>query len=337
MMTSDDRASRGGDRPSTMIGIDVGGTKILGVTVSGDRIVDRERVPSTTERSTVVDQIGTVVTELIRRAEADPSIGSPTGIGLGIAGFVGIDGIAVAAPNTKGLEGVDLTALLGARHGIPVRVDNDANCVGIAAAHGRDTDGGLIAVTLGTGIGSGLILGGGLYRGRHGFAGEPGHMVVDPSGPPCPCGGTGCWERFASGSGLAWLARRAALAGLAPSLIEAAGSVDAIEGTTVTRLLDTGDQGAETVFEEFVFYLTLGISNLIMLLDPTQVVLGGGLVVLGDRLLDGIERCLGERFPAAVQNRTTTVVIAELGEEAGAWGAALLAASPMPDGTSRLV
>lgn len=319
-----------------MIGIDVGGTKILGVTVVGDRIVDRERVPSTTVDATVVHQIETVAEKLVRRAQADATLGDPAGIGLGIAGFVGMDGVAVAAPNTKDLEGVDLAGLLGEHHRIPVRVDNDANCVGIAAAHGRDTDGGLVAVTLGTGIGGGLIIDGDLYRGRHGFAGEPGHMVVDPSGPPCPCGSRGCWERFASGTGLAWLGRRAAEAGRAPSLIRAAGSTEAIEGTTVTQLVRTGDAAAEEVFDEFLFYLTLGIANLIMLLDPAEVVLGGGLVVMGDRLLEGIDRCLRERFPAAVHDRTTAVVIADLGEDAGAWGAALLAGSWANGGTGSL-
>lgn len=323
--------------PAVTIGIDVGGTKILGVTVVGDRVVDRERVPSTTPESDVVEQIDRVATELLRRADLDGSIGRPEGIGLGIAGFVGLDGVAVAAPNTKGLEGVDLRRLLMDRHGVPVTVDNDANCVAIAAAHGRSTEGGLVAVTLGTGIGGGLVIGGGLYRGRHGFAGEPGHMVVDPAGPPCPCGSTGCWERFASGTGLAWLARRAVDQGRAPSVLAAAGSLDAIEGTTVTRLLGEGDPGAEVVFEEFLFYLTLGTANLIMLLDPAEIVIGGGLTVLGDRLLDGIERSLRENFPAAVQNRTTRVEIAELGEDAGAWGAALLTGRGHPGGDVNVV
>lgn len=310
-----------------VIGVDVGGTKVLGVTVVGERIVDRERVPSSTGSSGVVDQIQLVVERLVRRAEHEDSIGRPRAIGLGIAGFVGLDGVAVAAPNTKGLEGVDLTALLGEQHAIPVHVDNDANCVGTAAAHGRDTRGGIVAITLGTGIGGGLMIGGELVRGAHGFAGEPGHMVVDPNGPECPCGGTGCWERFASGTGLAWLARRAVEEGRGASLVEAAGSVDDIVGSTVTELLMSGDHDAELVFEEFLLYLTIGVANLIMLLDPAQIVLGGGLTVLGDRLLDGVRRILVERFPAAVHHRSTEVVIADLGEEAGAWGAALLARS----------
>lgn len=308
-----------------VVGVDVGGTKILGITVAGDRIVDRVRVPSTDGASGVVDQIGLVVDRLIDTASADPHIGTPGGIGLGIAGFVGLDGVAVAAPNTKDLEGVDLAALLTERHGIPVRVNNDANCVAIAAVDGRDVEGGLVAVTIGTGIGGGLVLDGGLLRGHHGFAGEPGHMVVDPNGPPCPCGGTGCWERFASGTGLAWLATRAVERGAARSVVAAAGSVESITGKTVTDLVVAGDPEAMAVFDEFVFYLALGTANLIMLLDPARVVLGGGLTALGDRLVVPLRRCLAERFPAAVRGRSTEIVIADLGEEAGAWGAAMLA------------
>lgn len=323
-MGEDERTGESAD--GVVLGIDVGGTKILGVTVKGDSIVDRERVPSTVPGARIVDQICVVLDDLIGRADAAAEIGHPHGIGLGIAGFVGLDGISIASPNTKDLEGVDLTAILTARYDMEVSVNNDANCVGIAAVHGRDVKGGIVAVTLGTGIGGGLVLNDSLYRGAHGFAGEPGHMVVDPNGPPCPCGGTGCWERFASGTGLAWLARRAAEQGRGASFVHAAGSIDGIVGVTVTDLLSVGHPEAEAVFEEFVFYLTLGIANLIMLLDPAQIVLGGGLTVLGDRLLTGVRRTLAERFPAAVDHRPTELVIAELGEEAGAWGAALLVA-----------
>lgn len=305
-----------------VLGVDVGGTKILGISVVGDRIVDRDRVPSQQEGASVVEQIDLVVGRLIERANRMPS-----GIGIGIAGFVGMDGVAVTAPNTPGLVGVDLAERLGDRYGVPVHINNDANCVAVAAAHDRDVTGGLVAVTIGTGVGGGFMIGRRLLRGHHGFAGEPGHMVVDPNGPKCPCGNSGCWERFASGSGLAWLARRAAGEGRADSIIGAAGSIGAITGRTVTDLLDRGDAAAEAVFGEFTFYLALGIANLIMLLDPEEVVLGGGLTQLGDGLLNPVLECISERFPAAVAHRRTRIAVADLGEEAGAWGAALLTVS----------
>lgn len=303
-----------------ILGVDVGGTKILGIRVVDDEIVDKVRVPSQGEGFGVVEQIEAVVTELFERAPA-----RPRSIGVGIAGFVDMDGVARSAPNTPGLIGVDLVTRLRERFGVPVQVNNDANCAAIAVAHQRDAGVDLLTVTLGTGIGGGFVVDGTLLRGRHGFAAEPGHMVVDPNGPQCPCGNVGCWERFASGSGLGWLARRAATAGHADSLIAAAGSLEAISGETVSRLLAAGDRAAAAVFAEFVFYLALGVANLIMLLDPDEIVISGGLAALGDSLIVPLRECVRERFPAAVAQRETTIAVADLGEEAGAWGAALLA------------
>ena len=122
--------------------------------------------------------------------------------------------------------------------------DNDANCAAwgewvAGAARGVDD---VMLVTLGTGIGGGIILGGRLYRGANGFAGEIGHMVVDPHGPPCPCGQRGCWERFASGSGLGWLAREAAHAGQAARVVElAGGDPESVRGEHVTQAAAEGD------------------------------------------------------------------------------------------------
>ena len=302
-----------------VLGIDVGGTKILGVRVVDGEIVDRVRIPSQSDGPSVVERIESVVGRLLENAD-----NAPSGVGVGIAGFVGLDGIATTAPNTPGLIGADIGGLLSSRFGLPAFINNDANCAAVAAARGRSADSALLAVTLGTGIGGGFLINGDLFRGKHGYAAEPGHMVVDPNGPECPCGGRGCWERFSSGSGLGWLARRAAVAGNAQSLVADAGSIDAIVGETVSRLLVDGDPDAKAVFDEFVFYLALGVSNLIMLLDPDEVVISGGLVALGHRLTDPLEDVMKVSFPAAVAHRSTRVSIAELGEDAGAWGAAQL-------------
>lgn len=292
---------------------------MLGIRIVDESVVDRQRLPSHGSDSAVIDQISAVVEALIDRSPQPPRQ-----IGIGIAGFVGLDGIARSAPNTPGLIGVDLPTLIGERHGIPVRVNNDANCVAVAAAHSRDTTGGLLAITVGTGVGGGFMINRKLLRGHHGFAAEPGHMVVDPSGPECPCGNKGCWERFASGTGIAWLAQRAAQSGEADSVLQAAGTIDGITGEIVSTLVKNGDTAATRVFSEFTFYLALGVANLIMLLDPEEVVIGGGVSELRDLLIDPLKQCIAERFPAAVEHRQTRIVIADLGEEAGAWGAALL-------------
>lgn len=334
-----------------MIGIDVGGTKTLALRVTREpvapraamtdaiatagsstapiarpEVLDRERTGSAADSIVALDRIESVVATLLDRAETSGAP-APEAIGIGLAGFVSRDGIVISAPNTSGLVGVDVPGHLRSRFGLPVVVDNDANCVAIAAraelAPDVDT---MVAVTLGTGIGGGIIVGGELLRGANGFAAEPGHMVIDPDGPICPCGQRGCWERYASGSGLGWLARVAAASGRADGLVAAAGSIDAIRGEHVTSLLDQGDAGATTVFGEFAGYVALGLANLIMLLDPELIVIGGGLAAQGERLSDLVRAALVERFPAATRHRELHLVVAPEGPEAGALGASLLAA-----------
>ena len=167
-------------------------------------------------------------------------------------------------------------------------VDNDANCATLAehrvGAGIGATD--LVLVTLGTGIGGGVIAGGELQRGAAGFAGEPGHMVVDPNGPPCPCGRRGCWERYASGSGLGRLARDAAHVGRADAVVAlAGGDPEDVRGEHVTTAAADGDADAIEVLRDFAWWVALGVSNLENLLDPEVVVIGGGLAEAGELLL----------------------------------------------------
>ena len=318
----------------TVVAVDVGGTKTLGLLVGvvvdeqGHRdatVLDRELVPSGGREAVAYDRLESVVATLLSRSRAEGI--AVDAIGVGMAGFIGLDGIARTAPNTPGLIGVDVPGRLGAAFGLPVVVDNDANCVAVAARAQLAPDvQQMVAVTLGTGIGGGVVIRGEVLRGAHGFAGEPGHMVIDPSGPLCPCGQHGCWERFASGSGLGWLARRAATAGHADSLIARAGSIEAIRGEHVAELLDEGDAAAATIFDEFAGYVALGLANLVVLLDPELVVLGGGLASEGARLADAVQTALAARFPSAITERSLQILVAPGGPDAGALGAAWLAA-----------
>jgi len=322
--------------PRSVIGVDVGGTKTLALRIALDpisgapgQVVDRELTGSSADTDDAYGVIEAAVDALVARA-AKAGESPVEAIGVGMAGFIDRRGVATTSPNTPGLVGVDVRGGLEARTGLRVVVDNDANCVAIAAHEelGDRVD-DMVAVTLGTGIGGGVVVAGELVRGANGFAGEPGHMVIDPAGPECPCGQRGCWERYASGNGLGWLAREAAAAGRAESLVRAAGSIEAIRGETVTDLLEQDDPEAVVVFTEFAGYVALGIANLVMLLDPEVVVIGGGLAALGDRLADAVRVALADRFPAAVAHRDLRLVVAPEGPEAGARGAALLAAQQL--------
>lgn len=301
----------------------MGGTKTLGVLVErgpdGPVILDREQVPSEAGAPSVIDGIVAVARALGgRHAEVD-------GVGVGLAGFVDPYGVVRSAPNAAGLVGRDVRGRLLHELGLPVVVDNDANCAAVAAhALSAPESRHLVAVTFGTGIGGGLIVDGRLVHGAHGFAGEPGHMVVDPDGPRCPCGQRGCWERYASGSGLAWLARRAVDRGEAPALAAATAGGAELRGEHVTELVRFGDPGATAVFDTYAGWVALGVANLVNLLDPDVVVLGGGLIATGEELLGRVRSMVAQRFPAASDQRRVPIIGSPGGPEAGALGAALL-------------
>jgi glucokinase len=181
-------------------------------------------------------------------------------------------------------------------------------------------------VTLGTGIGGGIVVDGRLVEGANGFAGEIGHMVVDPHGPRCPCGRRGCWERFASGSGLARLGREAALAGEARRIVElAGGDPEAVRGEHVTRAAAEGDPQALAVMASFGWWLALGLANLANTFDPECFVLGGGLVEAGEILLQPVRNAFMNLVEAPSLRPPIDILPAALGERAGAVGAALLA------------
>jgi glucokinase len=310
-----------------VVGVDVGGTKVLAASVEvagvgvAPTVLDRELEASRADTPEVLERIEGALARLLARAEV-----SPSAIGVGLAGFVDRSGIVRRAPNAAGLVGADLAARLEQRFGLPTFVDNDANCVAVTAHHTSAPDSSdLVAVTLGTGIGGGLVVGGRLLRGANGFAGEPGHMVVVEDGLPCPCGQRGCWERYASGSALGEQARTVAAAGGAPGVVRHAGSVEAVTGAHVTDLLER-DPDARWLFDAWCGHVAAGLANLLVLLDPEVVVIGGGLSAHGELLGRLVTEHLDRRFPAAVQDREFELLVTPGGPEAGAVGAALLGA-----------
>ena len=311
--------------PKLVVGVDVGGTKVLGalVRVGGDgraEVLSSLQSPSDAQGADVVDHVVAVARSLV----ADAGDRAPVAVGAGLAGLVGLDGVVRRSPNAPGLEGVDVAGRLRAATGLPAAIDNDANCVARAALALRMPQvRHLVAVTLGTGIGGGLVVDGALVRGARGFAGEPGHMVVDPDGPRCPCGQRGCWERYASGSGLEELARRAVATGEGAGLTGADGVLD---GAQVTAAAARGVPSALAVMEELAGWIAVGLANLIGLLDPELVVLGGGITAAGDVLMGPVRAALGAH--PMVGDRRVPVEVAPGGPLAGAVGAALAAAEP---------
>lgn len=319
-------------RPARRVGIDVGGTNALGIALDADGAVAATAQRPTPRGDGSLPRLITTLAELVDELgpgadHADHDAGHGTGIGVGVPGLVTRDGVLRAAPNLDGVAEFDVAGQLGERLGRRVLVDNDATCATVAEwqlGAGRGVD-DLLLVTLGTGIGGGMVANGAVQRGANGFAGEFGHMVVDPNGPRCPCGRRGCWERYASGSGLAMLAREAATGRrLANVVRHAGGDAQAVRGEHVQAAAREGDPEALAVIDEFARWVALGLANLTNAFDPEMFVLGGGLAAGADLYLDPIVGWFGELLYQPHLRPVPRVEFARWGPLAGAVGAALL-------------
>jgi glucokinase len=306
------------------VGIDVGGTRILGAVVDLDegRVVERRTAPTPAgDPEAAVRAIVSVARHLVAGQGA-------VALGLGAAGMVDRRGVMRYAPNIAWRE-LPLADLVGAEVDVPVYVDNDAN----AAAWGEYRFGAgrgvehMLMVTVGTGIGGGIVVGGELLRGAHGFAAEVGHVVVEPGGPRCGCGNLGCWEQVASGRAIGRLGREAARELPGTRMLElAGGEPDRITGEVVTRAAREGDPIALRILGEVGRRLGEGIAGLVNVLDPELVVVGGGAVEAGELLLGPARRSFEETVQALRHRPPVRIVPAALGPEAGVVGAADLAA-----------
>jgi glucokinase len=316
------------------LGIDVGGTKCLGVVVDdtdaaqGD-IVAETREPTPHDAEQLVDVLARMAGVLVAET------GAVSSVGVGAPGLITIEGVLRSSPNVPDVFDLDIAGRLGVRLDRAITVANDATCAALAewkVGAGRRSD-DMVMVTLGTGIGGGVVAGGRLLVGHHGFAGEFGHMVVDPNGPPCPCGRRGCWERYASGSGLAQLARAAAVGGRLRRVVQVAGGdVSHVRGEHVQAAAEEGDTDAAAVIDEFARWVALGLVNLTNVFDPEMFVLGGGLAEGAHLYLEPIQRWFGELLYAPERRAHPELCFAALGEHAGAIGAALLPSTRLPAG-----
>jgi glucokinase len=320
--------------PRIAVGVDIGGTKVLGALVDETGAVLREhRVPSPGPWSDMRDAIVGVINEL---RSGVPELHA---VGVGAAGMVDLDGVIHYAPNVPGFRRVPVRASLAEATGLPTTVDNDANTaayaeIRVGAARGvRDA----IVITLGTGIGGGVILGGRVLRGANGFAAEVGHFQIDPDGPMCACGEQGHWEAMASGNALGRMAREAAAAGEAPSLLERAhGKVDVIDGHHVSAAAHAGAADALALVDHYAFNVAIGLVGLANIFDPSLIAIAGGLVNDGELFLEPMRRHFLGHIEGAQYRPTPEIIPAEMGERAGVIGAALLALDRANDAAAPL-
>jgi glucokinase len=312
-------------------GIDIGGTKVLGVALgTSDEIIAEARVATPTgTRAIIGSHVAEAVAEVVADLDGQLAAGTPVPVGVGAPGMVDRRGRLCFAPNLPQAQGVDWTELIGdSLPGRAVLIENDANLAVLAehrlgAARGY---GQVAMVTLGTGIGGGIVVDGRVQVGSAGFAGEIGHMVVDPAGPACPCGRRGCWERFASGAGLGVLAREAALAGRLGEVVRlAGGDPESVRGEDVSAAAAAGDPAARQVIAEVGWWIGFGLANLAGVLDPECFVLGGGVIRAGDLLIESARTTFAELVEGGDRRPQAVIVPAAFGERAGAVGGALAA------------
>ena len=306
------------------IGIDIGGTKVAAGVVDEDGNVlatARRRTPSR-DPEHLVD----VVSEIVRQLLAEHQVGC---IGVGAAGFVDADRTTVLFAPNLAWRNTELKEQIASRVDLPVAIENDANAAAWAEYRygaGEQTR-NVVCLTIGTGIGGGIIIDGRLYRGGFGIAGEPGHVRVVPGGRQCGCGNFGCWEQYCSGTALVRAAREVATERPEDGkrLVSVAGSVEAIDGPAVTRAAQEGDPAAMDCFDEIGRWLGQGIADLTAVLDPSRFVIGGGVSDAGDLLLHPARETFASVLSGRGHRPAPDIVRASLGSEAGLIGAADLA------------
>jgi glucokinase len=306
---------------ATAIGIDLGGTKVAGVVMDEAGRIERH------EEHPTPDGDASAVLEVVHATVASLAASSDVvAVGVGVAGMVDFEAGSVPfAPNLPFRE-APIREEVSERSGLPCVLDNDANVAAwgeFLFGAGRGTR-HMLLVTVGTGIGGGLVWDGALYRGAHGFAAEIGHVIVEPGGPRCGCGNLGCWEQVASGRALDRLGGEAAGADPDGAIARHAAG-QSVRGQHVTAAAREGDAAAARIVQAVGRRLGQGIAGLVNILDPEVVVIGGGVAEEGDIVLEPARRAFRDAVEAPEHRPDVPFMPARLGNDAGAIGAAALA------------
>ncbi len=307
------------------IGVDIGGTKILGVLAdpTSGHILQQLQAPTpAADANGLAAAIGDLIEDLIAKGQR------PRAIGIGLPGLVDRDGVLRYGPNVPGVLSLDIAGELEARFQLRVAVENDATNFA-RAEHRFGAANGFrhaIMVTQGTGIGGAVILNDEVFRGANGFAGEPGHMQVDAKGYLCACGRLGCWETVSSGAGLVNLARDLIASGGGQQILaHVGGEVAGIRGEHVSAAFLENDPEAVALVADFANWVAIGLGGLVSLLDPEIIVLGGGLTPFGIHFVQQVQDSLAGHIVGGQFRPEVPVVLAKLGPAAGAIGGALSA------------
>jgi glucokinase len=309
--------------------VDIGGTKILaGLIDQSGELLARRRIETLAEHGAevVIARTVTILRELLHEIDAPEE--ALEAIGCSIPGPLDRNsGVVHFSPNLSWRE-VPFVNHMQRLLDVPVVIDDDAHCAALGearkgAARGMDC---AVYVTISTGIGAGIIIGGNIYRGAHGFAGEVGHITIEAAGPPCSCGNFGCFEALASGSAIATRAKQAVIHGDDTVLSKFKNDPSKLSAEQVVNAAEDGDVVALRIIESAGAYAGIGLAAVASAFDPQVIVVGGGVMGSGGIMLQHARKEFLERTISPVGS-LIPIVPAELGEESGLWGAAALLSS----------
>ena len=316
-------------RGELFIGVDLGGTNLKGVVVGRNgEVVLEKKVSANAEKgpAEVIHVMTDLVTNLKKEAGGAEKV---CAAGVAAAGVVDIwQGVCRWLPNLPGWKDIPLTRILEESLGFHTFLINDVRAMTLAektlgAGVGVKN---LVCVAIGTGIGGGVVIHDALCFGGEGFAGEIGHQLVEPQGPKCTCGNYGCLEAVASGASIVSNAIRMVKQGATTTIRDLAGNdVNLITAEMVAQAAYGGDAVAKEIWDKEAFYLGVGITNLIMILNPEMIILGGGVAKAFDLLIEGIRGTVSSRIHLGPDVDSLKIVVCRLGDFSGAIGAALWA------------
>ena len=310
------------------IGVDLGGTNIaVGVVDENLKIIGRGKVKTRCPRpaAEIFDDIALAVQMAVK--DAGISMDDVVSVGVGTPGSVNKANGYIEFANNLDFNQVPAKEMLETRIGKTVYLDNDANCaaLGEAVAGCGKGVGNFVAVTLGTGVGSGIIIGGKIVTGFNYAAGEMGHMVIKFDGVQCNCGRRGCWEQYASATALIAQTKDAMRKNQDSVMWQLVkDNIDMVNGRTAFDAMRMNDAAGKEVVDKYIMYIATGVINIINALQPEIICIGGGISHEGDFLLDPLNKLVQRERYSVYATTQTKIVAAELGNDAGIFGAALL-------------
>lgn len=312
------------------IGVDLGGTNIVaGVVDEYYRIVGRGSIPTACPRpaNDIINDVAAAIKMAVEDAKI--TLDDVLSIGIGTPGSVNKRFGVIEYANNLGFDNVPCRDILQAHFDKPIYIENDANCAALGEAVAGAGDGveNFVAVTLGTGVGSGIVVNGKILNGCNDAGGEMGHMVIVAGGEPCTCGRNGCWEAYSSATALIRKTKEEMLKDKDSKMWELVdGDIENTNGRTAFDAMRAGDETAKKVTDWYLYYLSIGLTNLVNILQPSVLCIGGGIGNEKENLLAPVRELVSKERYSIHCAEQTRICSARLGNDAGVIGAALLEA-----------